>query len=516
MNIIAAVMAAVVRAFQLLNAVLLLTTPLTAADTKPHIVFGLVDDWGWANVGYHRDTPTKEVVTPNIDSLVKEGLELDQHYAYKFCSPSRSSLLSGRLPIHVNDQNVPIFKYNPQDQVSGYGGIPPNMTDISTKLSGAGYVGHHVGKWHAGAARMEQMPTGRGFQTYFGYLDGFNDYYTEIFPLAKCNGTSIVDLWDTDKPAHGMNGTDYEEALFKKRVLSIINEHNSSTPLFLYYAPHLVHAPLEVPDSYLSKFSFIDDHERQYYHAMVNYLDDVVGEMVSALKDKEMWDNLLFFVVADNGGPVNGGANNYPLKGGKYSDWQGGVRVNAMVSGGFLPTQMRGKKTDGYIHLADWYATFCALAGVDPTDETAAKAKLPPIDSLNMWPLISGQNSTSPRVDIPLSFKSLISGPYKILTGTVVQAGWTGPQFPNSTHPNGGISAKEECGNSGCLYNIIDDPLEHINLATKETEILGTLQKKLAKYQTSYFNPDRGKESSLACDAALNKYGGFWGPYLPY
>ena len=499
---------------QLLSTVILLTVAC-AADLKPHIVFVLVDDWGWANVGYHRDPPTKEVVTPNIDSLLKEGLELDQHYAYKFCSPSRSSLLSGRLPIHVNDLNVPIFKYNPQDLVSGYGGIPPNMTVISTKLSGAGYVAHHIGKWHAGAATMEQMPTGRGFQTYLGYLDGFNDYYTEIFPLAKCNGTEIVDLWDTNKPAHGMNGTDYEEAIFKERVLSVINNHTPSIPLFLYYAPHLVHAPLEVPDSYLSQFKFIDNHDRQYYHAMVKYLDDVIGQMVSTLKAKGMWDDLLLFVVADNGGPLGDGANNYPLKGGKFSDWQGGVRVNAMVLGGFLPPQMRGQKSDGYIHITDWYATFCALAGVDPSDNRAAKAKLPPVDSMNMWPLISGQNTTSPRVDIPLSEKTLISGPYKILTGTVPQAGWTGPQFPNSTHPKGGISANEECGDKGCLYNIIDDPEERINLAAKESDILQTMQQKLAEYQTTYFNPNRGKLSPLACQAALNKYGGFWGPYLP-
>ena len=507
-------MADLVCTLQVVSALFLFTVT-NAANSKPHIVFVLVDDWGWANVGYHRDPPTKEVVTPNIDGLVKEGLELDQHYAYKFCSPSRSSLLSGRLPIHVNDLNVPIFKYNPKDQVSGYGGIPPNMTDLSSKLSEAGYIAHHVGKWHAGAATMTQMPTGRGFQTYFGYLDGFNDYYTEIFPLSKCNGTEIVDLWDTDKPAHGMNGTDYEEALFQQHVMSVINNHSTSTPLFLYYAPHLVHAPLEVPDSYLQQFNFIDNHDRQYYHAMVKYLDDIIGEMVDALKKREMWDNVLFFVVADNGGPVNDGANNYPLKGGKYSDWQGGVRVNALVSGGFLPEKMRGQKTEGYIHLADWYATFCAIAGVDPTDERATKAKLPPIDSMNMWPLISGENSTSPRVDIPLSHGSLISGPYKILTGTVPQAGWTGPQFPNSTHPKGGITSKEMCGETGCLYNIIDDPEEHTNLAQKETDILETLQKKLAQYQASYFNPDRGSESPLACQAAMTKYGGFWGPYLP-
>ena len=97
---------------------------------KPHIVYVLVDDWGWANVGYHRNPPTREVDTPNIDSLVKDGLELDQFYAYQFCSPSRSSLMTGRFPIHVNDQNYNIANYNPKDPVSGYAGIPRNMTAI--------------------------------------------------------------------------------------------------------------------------------------------------------------------------------------------------------------------------------------------------------------------------------------------------------------------------------------------------------------------------------------------------
>jgi len=87
-----------------------------------------------------------------------------------------------------------------------------------------------------------------------------------------------VDLWDTDKPAAGQNGTDYEEALFKKRLLQVLNEHNPSTPLFLYYAPHIAHRPLQVPDNYAKKFNFIDNQKRQIYHAMVTYLDEVVGK----------------------------------------------------------------------------------------------------------------------------------------------------------------------------------------------------------------------------------------------
>jgi arylsulfatase I/J len=240
-------------------------------------------------------------------------------------------------------------------------------------------------------------------------------------------------------------------------------------------------------------------------------------EVVDALKKRDMWDNLLFVTSSDNGGPVRygTGANNYPLKGGKVSDWQGGVRVNAFVSGGYLPEKMRGQKTDGYIHLADWYGTFCAIAGVDPTDDKAAKAKLPPVDSINMWPLISGQTTTSPRTDVPISNVTLISGDYKILTGTVPEAGWTGPHYPNITTP-AGLNASENCGDSGCLYNIKKDPGERNNIADTMPAVLKDMQQKLKMYQDTYFDPDRGKVAPEACQMAMGTYGGFWGPFLGF
>ena len=189
--------------------------------------------------------------------------------------------------------------------------------------------------------------------------------------------------------------------------------------------------------------------------------------------------------------------------------------MNAFVSGGFLPEKMRGQKTEGYIHLADWYGTFCGLAGVDPTDKKAAAAKLPPVDSLDMWPLISGENSTSPRTDVHASIHALISGDYKLLTGRMGQAGWTGPQYPNQTNPKGGIQAMVDCGNTGCLFNIKDDPEERHNLASTMPGTLKMMMEKMVKFNETYFNPSRGKTWPGACDAVVDKYGGFWGPFLP-
>ena len=109
-----------------------------------------------------------------------------------------------------------------------------------------------------------------------------------------------------------------------------------------------------------------------------------------------------------------------------------------------------------------------------------------------------------------------MSGDYKILTGVITNAGWTGPQYPNQTNPAGGIKEIQNCGDSGCLYNIKEDPEERVNLAEKEAEILKKYANKSSyKYQATYFNPDRGRVWPGACSTAVNTYGGFWGPFLP-
>ena len=119
--------------------VLLLLFAASAYAKLPNLVFNLIDDWGWANVGFHRDAGFPETVTPNMDSLVQQGILLNQYYVHKYCSPSRSSYQSGRFPYHVNVLNDDMSVANPADPVSGFAGIPRNMTGIAEKLKTAGY-----------------------------------------------------------------------------------------------------------------------------------------------------------------------------------------------------------------------------------------------------------------------------------------------------------------------------------------------------------------------------------------
>ena len=206
------------------------------AGTKPHLVILLADNLGWANVGYHRPpgVDPHEYATPNIDALASSGIELDRHYTYKFCSPSRSSLLSGRLPFHVNI-------YNDDPAMEGQG-VPTNMTLISDKLSTVGYATHFIGKWHVGmASRSQNPPEARGFDTSFGYFHSTNSYYSSLRAEGCVDSTGTphpaTDLWDTGAPSD-LNGSAYEERLFAQRAVELIQAHDVRRPFFLYYAFH--------------------------------------------------------------------------------------------------------------------------------------------------------------------------------------------------------------------------------------------------------------------------------------
>lgn len=502
-----------------------------ARTPRPHIFAVVVDDFGWGDAGFHRAQPTPEVVTPNMEQLVQEGILLNRHYVHMACTPSRSAFQSGRLPVHVQ-----LTLAGPCCREAG---IPRNMTTIAHKLTSAGYAAHFVGKWDAGMATPTQTPQGRGYNSSLNYFGHGNWVWTQAEWAGSENNRSDVpkpgriDFWDTDQPANTLNGTGFEEDLFFERIRSIIAAHNSSEPLFLAYGARMVHYPLQAPIEYQQRFSFIDEPHRRMYAAMVAFLDMQLGRVRGLLEQEGLWSDTLMILTSDNGGYVeevqfcnsttphgtecfNGesGANNYPLRGGKYYPFEGGIRSNAFVSGGFLPPAVRGSQIDGVMHIADWYATFCALAGVDPTDKEAAAAGLPPIDSLNMWPMLSGTNATSPRREVHVRGDCLVQGDYKLITGKVAGAGWSGPQYPNTTSAGREVRTVELDCRGGCLFNIADDPTEHVDLAASHPHLVQAMLARLAALNATIFHRVMPPDDPACNATAYGRYGGFLGPWL--
>lgn len=518
--------------------------------TKPHILMVLVDDFGWADAGWHRKPSTPEVVTPTMDDLVASGVELNRHYVHMMCTPTRSSFYSGRLPIHV----LTILS-GPCDK---NGAIPRNMTGIAHVLKRGGYATHHVGKWDAGMVTPDHTPHGRGFDTalsYFGHGNwawsqaewgGSQNERTQIPVPPGDHG--IIDFYDTDKPASQLNGTGHEEDLFRDRIQMILQAHNQSQPLFLTYASKLVHYPLQAPKAYQEKFSFITDSDnRRTYHAMVNFLDDQLGNITGTMKSLNMWENTLMVLSSDNGGFVkndNGGcqtmayggptgedighgtacyngeagANNWPLRGGKYSQYEGGIRVNAFASGGILPAKVRGTKLSEMIHIVDWFATFATLAGQSTYDSRGAASNLPPVDSLDMWPLLSGENGTSPRDTVLVTKTLLLHKQWKFSRGNMIESSWGGEHYPNGTtiKDNNWISNYTNvCSQkTGCLYDVVADMTEQNDVAAKHPAVVKELDILMTAIGSTIYEASHAEDPACTV-AALTEYGGFYGPWLP-
>ena len=357
------------------------------------------------------------------------------------------------------------------------------------------------------------------------------------------NWTNSPRCTNTDQDPGGAARCVYEDQLFENRVLSIVDAHPAAEPLFLFYAPHIVHGPLQVPTAQEAKFDFIDNDSRRKYHSMVNFMDTSIGKLVDALKAKGMYNDTLLVFSSDNGGPLPSG-NNYPRKGGKFSDWEGGIRVAAFASGGYLPTAVRGTMSEGLAAGWDWYATFCSLAGVDPHDKRAEAAGLPPIDGHDLWPLISGENTTSPRTRVVVGsnaggdFSGRTSGATRV--GAIVTPQWKiivgdgpggeldfachpGPTSPNNTDKHWDPrSYTQTCGNTtatGCLFDVSADPNEHDNRAAAEPEVFARLLAELRAAEETVYSPNRGVDDGSACKKALDDrsnggYGGYWGPFL--
>ncbi|XP_035826847.1 arylsulfatase J [Aplysia californica] len=420
---------------------------------RPNIIFVLADDYGFNDIGYHGS----QISTPTLDKLASDGVKLENYYVQPLCSPTRSQLMSGRYQIHTGLQHVVIWPEQPN-------GLPLDSPTMADKMKEAGYATHMVGKWHLGFYKDEYLPWNRGFDSYFGYIGDREDYFNHT--NTYMDGEEYLDLRDQNGPVYNETGH-YSTHLFTEKAIDVLQAHDSSKPLFLYLAYQSVHTPLQVPEKYERQYTHIQDSKRRSYAGMVSAMDEGVGNLTQALKDKGLWDNTVLVFSTDNGGARRGGANNFPLRGGKSTLWEGGIHGVAFVTGGSVA--LKGTVNRELIHVTDWFPTLVGLA-------QGSLNGTKPLDGVDQWDTIS---STPTCCKFPLCI--------------VVSA------EPN-TSPDKNV----------WLFNITADPTEHHDLSDQMPgtvrTLLGYLQR-FNQHAVPAVYPPLDKNSNPALR------GGVWGPW---
>ena len=442
-----------------------------AEPDRPNIVYFLVDDMGYADVGFNG---CKDIHTPNIDKLAKQGAVLDSFYAQPVCSPGRAALMTGRYPMHTGIYNV----VNPQG-TGLRGPLPLAERTLAEALHAAGYTTAISGKWHLGSDAPEYMPRRRGFDSQYGLMGGAINYFTHAAGDKKIGA---LDWWRNDIASED---TGYSTHLIAQEACRIIRAQPADKPLFLYVAPNAVHGPLDSPEEYKKPYAGMANKSRLELAGATAALDDDIGKIVAALDEKGMRQNTLIVFSSDNGGPSwNKSCSNGPLRGGKSDIYEGGVRVCAFATWpGKIPAGIHIQEP---LHVVDWFPTLCRLAGASVKQEL-------PLDGMDIWPVLT-QGAKSPHEAIPLIGSR--DGQYAIRVGD-----WKLLINPAEFKRNVKCSPVE-------LYNLAEDMGEKQNLADAQPGRVKEMRARLDALidnaiHSEFFNPKRagrGKEEAASSD----------------
>jgi arylsulfatase A-like enzyme len=394
---------------------------------------------------------------------------------------------------------------------------------ISQKLALAGYTSYWYGKGHTGYRSMAHLPTHRDFKHWTGFMGGAQSY-------------TATRRWQDEGP---FNETTYSSDLYGAHTLAAIDAHDTSSPMMMYLPWQAVHAPYDVPPA--SDGAPNGTAVQQ----MLWSADQYVGKVVAMLKQKGMWANTLVVYTADNGGTADGcnfpgdgvtmcGGTNWPKRGNKHTNWQGGMNGAAFVSGGFVPAALRGTHSDVAMHIVDWYATFCALAGVDPNDESGVPPlpidpdlppTLPPpkdlygdqswpnMDGVNVWPFLKAGSTDRGAAHRSLALSRevlLVNGTFKLVVAQPdpsilahkegmpprnnYMVGW---RARNQTWEVSSAYDKSGCGLvflrtnatfKPCLFNIENDPREMRDISTLQSDLMASMWKELNSSFLTWFH----------------------------
>lgn len=289
------------------------------------------------------------VSTPHLDDLFHTGVNLQRYYGYKYCSPCRRSFVTGRWPLHLGEMN----------QVQD--GIDLRMTTLAEKLSKASYKNVLIGKTHWGVATTHHLPAYRGWHEHIGYLGGGEAYWSGHEcknETTNCDDFSQqLDFWQDKSPAESALLGQYSTTLFTSLAVDVLRNSSSlgaDERLWLHLNYQAVHNPQTSPPGE----PHCADDTTLVFRQVLEKMDEGLGNLSAVLHSGGAsggvaWEETLVILVSDNGGASHG--NNYPYRAGKYSPFEGGVRLMAVISGGALPSALVGTNFPGMIHVSDWY-----------------------------------------------------------------------------------------------------------------------------------------------------------------
>lgn len=411
------------------------------AGRKPNIIVLLADDLGYSDVGAQGG---KDIPTPNIDSLAKNGVRCTNGYvSCPYCSPTRAGLMTGRYQTRFGHE------FNEGAALREIFGLPPSETTFAQRMKALGYATAAIGKWHLGYG-PEFRPMKRGFDEFYGTLAN-----TPFF-----NATNFLDSRGSLEPKRVEDEKFYTTDRYADRAVDIIQKYKN-TPFFLYLPFNACHVPIQTTDKYLDRFKGIADKERRGYAAVLSAMDDAIGRVLTTLREQKLEEHTLIFFLSDNGGPMTkmgqNGSNNKPLKGQKGDTWEGGVRVPFIVQWkGHLPA---GKVYEQPVIQLDFLPTAVAAAGGKVSPDWK-------LDGVNLLPYLQGKNTGQPHETLYWRFGpqwAIRHGDWKLVQG-----------FDYAT--DNLVPVYETKITSPMLFNLADDLGETKNMAAQQPDKVKALR----------------------------------------
>ena len=339
-----------------------------AEERKPNVIVILADDQGYAELGSYG---CKDVPTPNIDSIAKNGVRCTSGYvSCPVCSPTRAGLMTGRYQQRFGHEFNTGGRLDMKDW-----GLPLDQKTIANYMKEQGYATGIVGKWHLGDIK-KYHPNNRGFDEYFGFIGGMHPY---LNPTLKSFNTIQRDGKPYDEK-------EYLTYAFAREAVSFIDRHKAK-PFFLYLAFNAVHSPLEGAIRDANAFPEIEDPKRRTFAKMLMAMDYAVGSVLDKVREAGMEEDTLIIFLSDNGGPTpSTTSRNDPFKGYKTQVHEGGIRIPFMAQWkGHLPA---GKVYDKPVISLDILPTAVAAAG----GRVSAN-----VEGVDLIPHLSGQKAGSPH-----------------------------------------------------------------------------------------------------------------------